>query len=137
MEDYAFTLKYVQGKHSVKYTPSSYDDILSMWRALGCVIETKYYEDDKSGRCHVHGIVNIPKNLLRKRMMRVGLHCKLERIYDRGGWISYIRKAQPKRLLFKQVVIKSISESDQSNEEDDNQLSPEDDVMSRIKRRLF
>lgn len=138
MEDYAFTIKYVSKDHTHKYLPSDYDTIFIKWMNLGCVVETKYAEEDSKGRCHIHGIVNIPKGFLRKKLCQTGLHVKLDKIYERSGWLSYIRKAQAQKPLFKTTVVYRDTNDDSEQDTDSSIEVPQsEDVMHRITTKLF
>lgn len=95
MEDYAFTIKFnVKRDCSCNVTVCQYDDVIALWQHLGCDIVDYVLERDSNNCLHAHGIVSIPVNLFRKRLMTTGMHMKLDMITDREGWINYIKKHQ-------------------------------------------
>lgn len=104
MDLFSFTAK-INVSRFFNVKPSDYDTLFSLWVKMGCIIQTKVYEDDNSGRCHVHGIIEIPKGLFRKKIMMNGVHIKMDPIYDKSGWLEYIRKAVKPKSLFVQSVI--------------------------------
>lgn len=113
MEIFSFTAK-INVNMNIDIAPSDYDNLFSLWVKMGCIIETKVFEDDTRGKCHVHGIISIPKGMLRKKLMLNGIHIKMEPIYDKSGWLEYIRKTvKPQKLFVREVIpTESMTERD-------------------------
>jgi len=43
---------------------------------------------------HIHGIITLPKNFLRKRLSYLGYHLHLTEITDERPWLRYLQKEQ-------------------------------------------
>ena len=86
---WAFTVKKLG--HDV--TTSDYAAVIELYRKFGFV-DSHYYERDSVGKFHVHGIVQLRKGFLRKRLCLPGFHTKLVELYDRRGWELYILRDQ-------------------------------------------
>lgn len=95
---YAFTAKY---NSKEKATYEQYNLLFDKWSKFG-QIQKQIYEKDKCGRLHAHGIISLPSGFFRKKLSDIGLHYKLEEIYNLEGWNRYIMKEQYKvpRKLF-------------------------------------
>lgn len=89
---YAFTAKY---NSKEKATYEQYNLLFDKWAKCG-QIQKQIYEKDKCGRLHAHGIISLPKGFFRKKLSDIGLHYKLEEIYNIEGWNRYIMKEQYK-----------------------------------------
>lgn len=103
MNKYAFSIKLL-GKDQKDCVPSSYDPIFDRWTKLGCIVTKKFAEPDKTNRCHIHGIVEIPRGFLRKKLEKSGVYNNhFEEIYDERGWINYCRKHQTNQPVLKKL----------------------------------
>jgi len=92
---YAFTLKHTR-RDMRNCTPSDYTYVYTRWGTHGCAVQKVYYEPDKQGVCHAHGVVDVPKNLYRKKITSIpGMHVKLVECYDEKSWLAYARKLCP------------------------------------------
>lgn len=90
---YAFTVK--------KLGPAcfcSIDDyrsnVLLKWSRLGVMVEEPYFEEDKDGKLHMHGIVSARKNYYRKKLSVFGYHVYITDIWDVDKWIEYCSKVK-------------------------------------------
>lgn len=92
MTEFAFTMKFTSKPKSV---PSDYiNGPIKIWQQKGVKFEMYRFESDSKGICHVHGIIILTKNFYRKCLRQKGLHFKIDEIYDRKGWMSYVLKNQ-------------------------------------------
>lgn len=89
-EDYAFTIKKLGAVKDA--VPSDYLEIFEHYHNIGCFVHCYVFEEDSHGKCHTHGIIAIPIKLYRKKLITQHYSTKLERIYNRGGWLRYISK---------------------------------------------
>lgn len=86
---YGFTYK-CNDKKIVDET--DYQSILATLHKRGHVIDV-IYEKDKSGKLHIHGIVEFERRApLFKTMCPKGFHSKFEELYDIEGWYRYLYK---------------------------------------------
>lgn len=110
---YSFTVnvsakKYVNGKVWSTYTHFDQkhilDDFLSSFQEFSDMLYV--FEDTEAGYPHVHGMFRSDKEdaqLFQERVVkRFGMPklawevcCKVDKIYDKAGWMRYMRKAQP------------------------------------------
>lgn len=74
-------------------------EYLAYAMSKGAILKEMYFEKD-SGKTynglHAHGIIELKKGYLRKRLMKDGYHIKLEELYNKEGWLKYIRKSEDK-----------------------------------------
>lgn len=90
----AFTLKKnVKLLDFKKVTEKDYEEVFEQWNEYGVLI-TKFYEFDSKGLLHVHGVIDLPKKALYKRLKPPGFHTLFKPITDLSGWEDYIRKDQ-------------------------------------------
>lgn len=87
---FAFTVK------DNRVDSTDYDQFFDNLTKHKCIVECKYPEYDAKGKLHYHGVAQVPKSLLRKKLVLAGLHVKLDEVYDQEGWLRYIKKDQPK-----------------------------------------
>jgi len=73
--------------------PKDYTQVIKVLSDYGFV-DCHFYEKDSLGKLHVHGIVQLRKGFLRKRLAIHGFHCHFEELYDRNGWEYYIARDQ-------------------------------------------
>jgi len=87
---FGITYKILRGK----LTERNYDYIIRNLNHHGCLLEHTF-EFDKSQRLHIHGLwrANTPRMQLRN-LVHKGTTNRITPIYDKEGWIEYMRKAQ-------------------------------------------
>jgi len=85
---WAFTFKKLGNGYVL---PKDYDQVIRVLNRYGYV-DCHFYERDSSGKLHVHGIVQLRKGFMRKRLAIQGFHMHLVEIYERQGWEKYILK---------------------------------------------
>jgi hypothetical protein len=103
MESYGFTIKLVRRGYTA--SKEDYKETLEEWKVHDPSLIVRY-EDDSRGRCHCHGVIQLPKGFYRKSLAPKGYTWKLERIYDEKGWHRYINKDQLKTKLKKSLFTK-------------------------------
>lgn len=87
---YAFTLRKVGKKADDIY--GQYVAKLVQLQDLGVKITDNVFEH--KGGVHMHGIMQIPKKFLMKRLRSRGWKLHLDEIYDLAGWQAYLAKEQ-------------------------------------------
>lgn len=93
-QEFAITLKFNNKPDCV---PSDYLKVRAMWyEQYDVVIRVYFFEKSEAGVCHLHGIVDVPKNFYRKNLKLHGLHVKLVPMFSVPGWLSYCQKNQRK-----------------------------------------
>lgn len=135
-EDFAFTVKVINFKTLGIPTVKTYQPIFNLWKKKKCIIETIQYEDDSKGILHAHGIIRIPKKVFRKDLAYNGITTKLKLIFDREGWIEYIKKDQQR------TFIKGMEHDPDDVSSDDTIISiePEDPIqccLPKLHKNLF
>jgi len=87
-QSWAFTFKKLGNGYVL---PKDYDYCIQILNRYGYV-DCHFYEKDSKGKLHVHGIVQLRKGFMRKRLGINGFHMHLVEIYERQGWEKYILK---------------------------------------------
>lgn len=85
---FAYTVKALGNQTAAK---ESYDEVFRKFVSNGTV-EYKVAELDPQGKLHYHGILVLPKNFYRKRLVTKGIHLKLVEVFNKAGWLRYIHK---------------------------------------------
>lgn len=88
-------------KHYKKADPlPSEADFQVVMESLGAFLQQHVFEDDKhiKGGVHMHGVLNLPNNFLRKRLLVKGFNMKMDPIFDINGWVKYMEKDKRLRL---------------------------------------
>jgi len=85
---WAFTFKKLGNGYVL---PKDYDQVIRVLNRYGYV-DCHFYERDSLGKLHVHGIVQLRKGFMRKRLAIQGFHMHLVEMYERQGWEKYILK---------------------------------------------
>lgn len=120
---FAFTVK------DNRVDTTDYDSFFLNLTKLKCIVECKYPEYDAKGKLHYHGVVQIPKSVLRKKLVLTGLHVKFDEVYNMEGWLNYIKKDQKKTVssMFKkaQNIVSQLVHEDLSDAEPDQDESIE------------
>lgn len=98
-KSFAYTVKYIQCEKDYDSGPMDYEKLFSKWDHIeGLKIEFQILEENKQQKgIHYHGIVILPKNLLRLKLRMKGYHIYLKEIYNKEVWIKYINKS--KRII--------------------------------------
>jgi len=122
MERWAFTIK------DNRVDSTDYNQFFDLCKKNHCVIDCSYKELDKKGKLHLHGIINIPKECYRKKLLPNGLHMKLKMLFNEQGWDEYITKDQRKKTV--QPPDMDFYEYNSGDEED--QI-----LMNKLKKKLF
>lgn len=92
MDEYAFTIKVnTKDNSNIQHL---YESVFSTWTKFGCIVDKRVYERDSYDVMHTHGIVQIPKNLFRKKLCIDGYHYCFKEIDNINGWERYIGKDQ-------------------------------------------
>lgn len=96
MENWAFTIKYNPNDCTAMELADKYKIILKHWMKQKSltIINYRYEEVDKQGnptKLHLHGTVEIPKVIYRKKLMLPNYHVKLVH-GNSGQWQDYINK---------------------------------------------
>lgn len=105
---FCFTLKYLC-QSTYESTLMDYDPVFTLWEKFGCEIEYNCEEQNKQrSGVHFHGIVWIPKNLYRKRLLPKQFHLKLEEPKSRHAWLKYIMKEQDELTDDEQIDIQQL-----------------------------
>lgn len=93
-QDFAITLKL---NHKFKqWLPSDYLSIRTKWMKEFNGVNLHTYFFEKEGGCHLHGIITLPRNFYRKRLMQKGLHIHMIPLFAVEGWLEYCKKNQKK-----------------------------------------
>jgi len=94
MESWAFTVRYVKkNTFSDVQLEEIYNDLFEFWERNGGVVSNKTPElGSGTKQLHFHGILEIKRGLYRKKLMKANFHIKLDAIYNRGGWLTYLAK---------------------------------------------
>lgn len=87
MIKYCFTVKKLGPVQGV--TKSTYFPIWNKWKDLNVNIKFKYSELDSEKKLHYHGLILLPKNYYRKRLMLRGYHTYFKKCYDEKNWLRY------------------------------------------------
>lgn len=133
-EKWAFTIKYNPEDCTEDQLYEKYKTIMKHWsKQKGMtVLEYRHEDRDKKGqptKLHLHGTIEIPKALYRKRLMLPNYHIKLVH-WTSGDWTNYINKNVKIKM-----VNKSLPHEDTCT---DGGLSPmECDQIIRPTRPLF
>lgn len=88
-EPWAFTVKMTGA--GANPTKEDYESVLARFNVYGFV-KCHAFEDDSTGRLHIHGIVLLRPGFWRKNLCFDGYHTKLELVYNEQGWLRYISK---------------------------------------------
>ncbi len=103
---WAYSVK-LRAKKGVVHTAESYEPLFKKWDKLKIQLEYKISEYDSKGQFHYHGIMYIKKGFYRQRLSAkskdgIAYHLKINELYDRKGWLRYIKKDIPIILLEEQ-----------------------------------
>lgn len=91
MESWALTIR-KQMRVSDTVTEADYEPIISL---MGTKLIRHVFEKDKAkDHKHLHGIIELPRNYFRSKLMLKGFHTHFVRIYNIDGWVKYMEKDQ-------------------------------------------
>lgn len=157
LEQYAFTFK-LNGDSNKDCKPSDYEKIIESLKKKNFKVTLTKYEPDSNGRCHVHGICEVPPKYYFKQITLSvpNLHTHFEQIKDKQGWINYCNKNQKSKRMFKIIRYKvdshtvpdierngleefTESEACSTPELSEDESTPDgtEEVLKHIKRNLF
>lgn len=100
MELFAFTMKIIKINEAPELYWDLYSDVLTTWvTKFNCRLKKYVLETDSKKKLHVHGTIEIPKNLLRKKLcFSKNMHVCFRKIENETKWNAYIAKDLPCRL---------------------------------------
>lgn len=100
---YGFTLRRVS--LSVPITQDLYREHIQNMECTSndevCFSEVVF---ELTGGLHAHGIVSVPEKYYLNKFRIRGWKLHLEEIYDKAGWLKYIKKDQPKQYYLKDGI---------------------------------
>lgn len=93
--EYAITVKWNRKRVPVS---QHFEEWITFARQREFCVNEFWYEYDKAGRLHMHGIAKAQPNYFKKRLDKAGYHRHITRICgkkDRDDWLRYCKKDQP------------------------------------------
>lgn len=110
MQDYAVTYR----KHGKKSDTITQEDFEPLLESLGNKLSTHCFEKDKGkDHVHLHGVIRIPFNFFRKKLVQAGFNMKIKLISDMKGWLRYLAKDKKYRSTIKfEIDIMNHQDSD-------------------------
>lgn len=114
MKNWAITVR----KHATKTTQVTEEDYDSYLAHVSPYLTFHTFEKDKGkDHVHMHGVVKLPINFLRKKLQLPGFNILLKEITDYRGWIRYCKKDQQVRRMFQLHLSVQDHESDISSDD--------------------
>lgn len=89
MRDYAITIR-KHSKKNAKVTEKDYDSVIMHLKQY---MQYYVFENDKGkDHVHLHGLITIPANMFRKKLLLDGFNMKIVAITNSKGWLDYCNK---------------------------------------------
>jgi len=77
---------------------TDYAPLLEHWEQYA-IVKQPYYEKDKTGRCHMHGILTVKKGFYKRRLQLKGFYVYTTDCVHLEQWMNYCKKVDPDNML--------------------------------------
>lgn len=88
---YAFTVKKLGNDVSIL---DYHNNVLNKWSRLAVDVKEPYFEDDESGKLHMHGVLYARKNYFRKKLSVPGYYVYITDCWNIDRWLEYCAKVK-------------------------------------------
>lgn len=87
----AFTVKKLGNDVSIL---DYHNNVLNKWSRLGVDIKEPYFEEDNSGKLHMHGVLVTRKNYYKRKLQVDGYYVFITDIWNLDRWLEYCAKVK-------------------------------------------